>query len=169
MTGRTRREPRPRSSSSTTTPWFDRVLRSSSTRRPDCQVCGEADDAPKAMAAIKETKPDMAIVDLSLEATSGLDLIEEIEVRHPKLPILVLSMHDETLYAERALRRRRARLRDEGQADPGHHDSDPAGSFRRDLPQRPNVGSLAAEDRFWSAGRQRVPHRDVEQPRASGV
>ena len=70
----------------------------------NCQVCGEADDAPHAMAAIKATKPDMAIVDMSLGQTSGLDLIEQIKVHHPKLPVLVLSMHDETLYAERALR-----------------------------------------------------------------
>jgi DNA-binding NarL/FixJ family response regulator len=69
-----------------------------------CQVCGEVDDAPKAMEAIKEKKPDMAIVDMSLAASNGLDLIEEIKVHHPKLPILVLSMHDEKLYAERALR-----------------------------------------------------------------
>ena len=70
----------------------------------DFHVCGEAGDAPSAMATVKETRPDLTIVDLSLEATSGLDLIQEIKTHHPKLPVLVLSMHDETLYAERALR-----------------------------------------------------------------
>ncbi len=73
-------------------------------RNLDCQVCGEADDVSTAMAAIKKTKPDMAIVDVALGTASGIDLIEKIKVDHPKLLILVLSMHDETLYAERALR-----------------------------------------------------------------
>jgi DNA-binding NarL/FixJ family response regulator len=71
---------------------------------PDIRVCGEADDASKTLEAIKQTSPDLVIVDLSLEGVSGLDLIEEINSLHPKLPMLVLSMHDETLYAERALR-----------------------------------------------------------------
>lgn len=71
---------------------------------PDCCVCGEVADAPSAMDAIRQTSPDMVIVDLSLEATSGLDLIEQIKQEWPKMPMLVLSMHDETLYAERALR-----------------------------------------------------------------
>ena len=71
---------------------------------PDLEVCGETDDATKATAAIKAVAPDLVIVDLSLEGTSGLDLIERIKSQRPELPILVLSMHDETLYAERALR-----------------------------------------------------------------
>ena len=71
---------------------------------PDLEVCGEADDGIKAMAAIKASVPDLVIVDLSLEGTSGLDLIGQIKAQCPKLPVLVLSMHDETLYAERALR-----------------------------------------------------------------
>ena len=71
---------------------------------PDLQVCGEADDVPKAIAAIAATKPDLVIVDLSLAGASGLDVISEAKVRYPTLPLFVLSMHDETLYAERALR-----------------------------------------------------------------
>jgi len=71
---------------------------------PDLTVCGGADDAQQAIKAIKTTKPDLAIVDISLKDTSGIELIKDIKVRFPNLPILVLSMHDESLYAERALR-----------------------------------------------------------------
>lgn len=71
---------------------------------PGIRVCAEAADRLATLAAIKETSPDLAVVDLSLEGSSGLDLIEELKGLHPKLPLLVLSMHDETLYAERALR-----------------------------------------------------------------
>jgi DNA-binding NarL/FixJ family response regulator len=73
-------------------------------RTPGLKVCGEAGDARAALEMIAQTGPDVVIADLSLEGMSGLDLIEEMKARHPKLPILVLSMHDETLYAERALR-----------------------------------------------------------------
>jgi DNA-binding NarL/FixJ family response regulator len=70
----------------------------------DLQVCGHAEDAYEAMQVIKELKPDMVIVDISLKDTSGMDLIRDIKIRHPNLPVLTLSMHDESLYAERALR-----------------------------------------------------------------
>ena len=67
-------------------------------------VCGQAEDAHQAMKAVKELKPDMAIVDISLKETSGMELIKDIKAQYPNLPILALSMHDESLYAERALR-----------------------------------------------------------------
>ena len=70
----------------------------------DMEVCGEAGSAPEAIAAAERLKPDMVIVDLSLQGGSGLDLIKSLKVMQPMLPILVLSMHDENLYAERALR-----------------------------------------------------------------
>jgi DNA-binding NarL/FixJ family response regulator len=70
----------------------------------DLQVCGEAESAPAAMQAVENLKPDLVVVDLSLHGGSGLDLIKNLKALHPLLPILVLSMHDETLYAERALR-----------------------------------------------------------------
>jgi DNA-binding NarL/FixJ family response regulator len=70
----------------------------------DLAVWGHAEDAFGAMQAIKEFKPDMVIVDISLKETSGMDLIKDIKIHHPNLPILILSMHDESLYAERALR-----------------------------------------------------------------
>ncbi|MBI4178087.1 response regulator transcription factor [bacterium] len=70
----------------------------------DLEVCGEADDVPNALDLIAQTGPDVALVDLSLRGSNGIDLIKDIRVRHPKLPVLVLSMHDESLYAERVLR-----------------------------------------------------------------
>ena len=70
----------------------------------DLTVCGQAEDARRAMKAIKELKPDMVIVDISLKETSGMELIKDIKARHPNLAVLALSMHDESLYAERSLR-----------------------------------------------------------------
>ncbi len=73
-------------------------------KEDDLVVCGEAEDAYQAMAVIRELEPDVAIVDISLQDTSGLELIKDIKVQYPGLPVLTLSMHDESLYAERALR-----------------------------------------------------------------
>jgi DNA-binding NarL/FixJ family response regulator len=70
----------------------------------DLLVCGQAEDSHQAMTAIKKLKPDMVIVDISLKETSGMELIKDINVNYPDVAVLVLSMHDETLYAERALR-----------------------------------------------------------------
>jgi len=70
----------------------------------DFVVCGQAEDAHQAMKAVKELKPDMAIVDISLKETSGMELIKDLNSQYPNLPVLALSMHDESLYAERALR-----------------------------------------------------------------
>lgn len=70
----------------------------------DLMVCGQAEDAHQAMKAVKELKPNMAIVDISLKQTSGMELIKDLNSQYPDLPILALSMHDESLYAERTLR-----------------------------------------------------------------
>jgi DNA-binding NarL/FixJ family response regulator len=70
----------------------------------DLEVRGYAEDAFQAMQAIKDVRPDMVIVDISLKDTSGMDLIKDLKIQYPNLPILILSMHDESLYAERALR-----------------------------------------------------------------
>jgi len=72
--------------------------------RADIETCGQAGSAPEAMTAVQRLKPDMVVVDLSLHGGSGLDLIKNLKALHPFLRILVLSMHDEVLYAERALR-----------------------------------------------------------------
>ncbi len=68
------------------------------------EVCGEASNASEAMEVIRKLDPDLAIVDLSLPGANGIELIKNIRAEFPKLPILVLSMHDESLYALRALR-----------------------------------------------------------------
>lgn len=71
---------------------------------PDLIVCGEADDAQRALTAVSNLQPDLVIVDITLQGTNGLELIKSIKAAHPEILILVLSMHDESLYAERALR-----------------------------------------------------------------
>jgi len=67
-------------------------------------VCGEVNNASEAMDVIRKLNPDLAIVDLSLPGANGIELIKNIRAEFPKLPILLLSMHDESLYALRALR-----------------------------------------------------------------
>ena len=73
-------------------------------QEPDMMVCGEAEDAPKAFEAVSALTPDVAVVDISLKGGNGIELIKNVKARHPDLAMLVLSMHDEALYAERALR-----------------------------------------------------------------
>jgi len=72
-------------------------------QEPDLAVCGVAENASEAMTSVSALKPDAAIVDLSLEGRNGLDLVKDFKARHPQLRVMVLSMHDEALYAERAL------------------------------------------------------------------
>ncbi len=71
---------------------------------PDLTVCCEADTARQAFEAIGQGKPDLALVDISLPDKSGLELIKDLHALHPELRVLVVSMHDESLYAERVLR-----------------------------------------------------------------
>ena len=71
---------------------------------PDLRVCGEAPDAPTALRLVEAENPDLMIVDLSLGESHGLELIRQVKARFPDLGMLVLSMHDEKLYAERCLR-----------------------------------------------------------------
>lgn len=73
-------------------------------QQDDLSVCGEAEDASHALSAIEALKPDLALVDVSLKGTDGIDLTKDIKTRFPSLPVLVLSMLDESFYAERALR-----------------------------------------------------------------
>jgi DNA-binding NarL/FixJ family response regulator len=73
-------------------------------QQPDLEISGDADSAPKAMQVIGALQPDLAIVDISMEGGSGLELIKDLKVTCPKVVVIVLSMHDEALYAERALR-----------------------------------------------------------------
>jgi len=70
----------------------------------DLSVCGEAEEMHSALSAIHAVRPDILIVDISLNGPDGLELLKNIRITSPRLPVLVLSMHDETIYAERALR-----------------------------------------------------------------
>jgi DNA-binding NarL/FixJ family response regulator len=70
----------------------------------DLIVCGQAEDSAGAMAGIAKTRPDIALIDISLKNESGLELVKNLESQFPLVALIVLSMHDEALYAERALR-----------------------------------------------------------------
>lgn len=70
----------------------------------DLEVCGEAGSALEALEKIPEADPDLAIVDISLEGMNGIELTKRLQAQEPELPILIISMHDESLYGERALR-----------------------------------------------------------------
>lgn len=73
-------------------------------RESDLTVCGEAQEMHAALEMIDALKPDILIVDISLNGPDGLDLLKNIRTKDPGLPVLILSMHDESIYAERALR-----------------------------------------------------------------
>ena len=71
---------------------------------PDLDVCGEASNAREALELIAAQNPEIALVDISLNGPDGIELIKDIKIRYPEVRVLVLSMHDEAVYAERALR-----------------------------------------------------------------
>jgi len=73
-------------------------------KAPDLEVCGEAESASQALSLVQKLKPDLVLTDISLTGRNGLELIKDLGALQPNLPVLVLSMHDESLYAGRALR-----------------------------------------------------------------
>jgi DNA-binding NarL/FixJ family response regulator len=73
-------------------------------REPDLSVCGEADGAHTAFRAITTLRPDIVVLDISLNGPDGLDVLKEIRLKSASMPVLMLSMHDESIYAERAMR-----------------------------------------------------------------
>jgi DNA-binding NarL/FixJ family response regulator len=73
-------------------------------QQKDLCICGQFEEAGKAFDAVAALKPDLALVDISLKGSSGVELLKNIKANYPKLLVLVLSMHDESLYAERVLR-----------------------------------------------------------------
>ena len=73
-------------------------------RQDDLVVCGEAEDSAESIAGIARTEPDVALIDISLKNESGLELVKNLQSQFPTIALIVLSMHDEALYAERALR-----------------------------------------------------------------
>ncbi len=80
--------------------WLGQLIQ----REDDLSVCGEAEDAGEALDKIAASKPSIVIADISLKNSHGLELVKDLKIRFPSLPVLVLSMHDESLYAERVLR-----------------------------------------------------------------
>jgi len=85
-------------------PLFREGLAQMIDRHSTLTVCGQVADTTSAMKAVADLKPDLLLVDISLEGSNGIDLIKNLKSKHEELPILVISMHDESLYAERALR-----------------------------------------------------------------
>jgi DNA-binding NarL/FixJ family response regulator len=80
--------------------WLSNLI----NQQPGLTVCGEAERAPEAFAAIDASRPEVAIVDISLKDSSGIELIKNLKLSCPEVAVLVLSMHEESDYAERALR-----------------------------------------------------------------
>lgn len=70
----------------------------------DLTVCGEAEDYQGAMDLVDQQKPEIILIDISLNGSSGLEFLRSLKARHPNIPALILSMHDEMLYAERVIR-----------------------------------------------------------------
>ena len=85
-------------------PVFRRGIAALLAEQPDLVVCGEAENAPAALEAMRRLNPDVALVDISLPGTNGIELVKSMVAEQPKLGILMLSMHDESLYALRSLR-----------------------------------------------------------------
>ncbi len=85
-------------------PVLRRGLAQMINQEPDMMVCGEAEDAGKGFELVGTLNPDVAVVDISLKTGNGIELVKNVKARYPELPVLMLSMHDESLYAERALR-----------------------------------------------------------------
>lgn len=80
--------------------WLSNLI----NQQPDLGVCGEAEDAPHALDMIGAEKPDVAIIDITLKGGSGIELIKDVTRLYPAVAVIVLTMHDESLYAERAFR-----------------------------------------------------------------
>jgi len=85
-------------------PLFREGMQQMIDRNASLKVCGEAASPAAAMKAVAELEPDLVLVDISLEGGDGIDLIKNLKDKYENLPILVISMHNESLYAERALR-----------------------------------------------------------------
>src|SRR4051794_28037941 len=85
-------------------PMFREQLRLLIEKEDDLVVCGEADNIADGLRLIEQEAPHLAILDITLKGLGGLDLLKDLRAREIDLPVLILSMHDESLYAERALR-----------------------------------------------------------------
>ena len=112
------------------------------TQVPGWEVCCEAEDATTALRLVRKQPPDLAVVDLSLQGGSGLTLIKQLSTSFPEVRILVCSMHEENLYAERALRWRSG-LRAQATAGPRVAGGDAPRDGRQNVFERPTNRTLA--------------------------
>jgi DNA-binding NarL/FixJ family response regulator len=71
---------------------------------PDLLVCGDAESAAQALAAMRSARPDLVLADITMPGKSGFEFIKDLQAQYPAVPVLVISMHDERIYAERVLR-----------------------------------------------------------------
>jgi DNA-binding NarL/FixJ family response regulator len=85
-------------------PIFRHGLEDLLQKQVDLTICGHADSAPEALTEMRRLNPDLAIVDVSINGTNGIELVKQMKAESPNLPILVLSVHDESIYALRALK-----------------------------------------------------------------
>lgn len=85
-------------------PMFREQLAHLINKQPDMSVCAEADNTVDGLAAITRQQPSLAIIDITLKGSSGLELLKDLRAQEIEVPVLILSMHAESLYAERALR-----------------------------------------------------------------
>jgi DNA-binding NarL/FixJ family response regulator len=85
-------------------PMMREGVRQRISRETDLAVCAEASSAAEALDAITKHHPDMVIADVAMAGKNGIELVKDLKVRHPRMPVIVLSVYDESLYAERALR-----------------------------------------------------------------
>ena len=134
--------------------------------QPDLEVCGQASDARGALDALVAAAPDVVLVDISLGATSGIELIGDIKAQLPGAAVLVVSMHDEQLYAERSLRAGASGYVMKHEATEAIVRAIRNRRRRRHLRQRGDVGAPVP-----AVGRRRRPRRGLaarraQQPRA---
>ena len=114
-------------------------------QQPDLEVCGEAENAAEALRGISAAKPVLAIIDISLNAASGLELVKDICIQYPLVAPLVLSMHEEELYAERAMRAGISSAGGDARDQQKHSHRNPESARRWDLRQRKGFKCDGAE------------------------
>ena len=138
-------------------------------QEPDLVVCGAAEEAESALAAIAASRPDILVLDISLRGRDGIELLKTIRSTDPDLPVLVLSMHDEAIYAERALR-----AGANGYIMKQEATENVLVALRRILRQEMYVSERIANRMLrqlvtHGAGSGRDPDRAAQRPRAGGV
>lgn len=124
----------------------------------DLEVCGEAGDGPEVVSQVAMLKPDTLLLDLSMPGVSGFDLIKRLRGSHPRLPILVLSMHDEQQYAVRAIRAGAS-----GYLTKEGANTQLVNAIRRVALGRPYISTAVAEQLATNAmpGQSRVLHEEL--------